>query len=90
MTAYAGLAVDDGASVGLSAQGLHPRPSQAVAGAQPLPGSLQPQWNIRQQDSSVEVVCMYEGKVWGGRVFLHARHFGVASVSNSVTIIILL
>ena len=80
--------MDDGASVGLSAQGFHSWPSQAMAGAQPLPGSLQTQWNIRQQDSAVEVVCMHEGKVWEGRVFLHARHFGVALVSNSVTIII--
>ena len=64
--------MDNGPSMGLLAHGLHIKPPKTLAGPQSLPGPVQPQGDIRQQDITVGVVHMHEGGVWSKRVLLHA------------------
>ena len=61
-----GFAVDDGASVGLPAEGVHSESPETLAGAQPLPRPLRPPRNLGRQSIPVGDVQVHEGEVWGG------------------------
>ena len=61
-----GFAVDDGASVGLPAEGVHSESPKTLAGAQPLPRPLRPPRNLGRQSIPVGDVQVHEGEVWGG------------------------